>query len=202
MPNWCSNVLTMVHDDPTMVRRAKDAFSEGRLLDEFVPVPAGLKGTTSPNREPGAEELCRQYGYTDWYDFCVNKWGTKWDVGDPNSIIKFSDNELVVYFDSAWSPPIAAYESLEIQGFAIKASYYEPGAGFCGAYDENGDNYYDLSGMDSIDVQQQIPQWLDDQFNISETMSEFEQEEKDPVTEWYTDGVEATGLEPHEKPKK
>lgn len=202
MPNWCSNTLTLGHNDPKMLVRAREAFAEGRLLAEFIPCPPELNITSSPGTKDEALQAQYQankekYGYETWYDWCFNEWGTKWDVGDGQGINCWDDKELVVYFDSAWSPPIAAYQSLENQGFRVTASYYEPGCGFCGEYDEHGDQCYDLGGMNSGDVQSEIPSWLDEQYGISESMAEFEEE--DDVTTWYKEGVEATGLEPHKK---
>jgi hypothetical protein len=202
MPNWCGNTLTITHKDPAMIIRAKAAFAEGRLLEEFIPIPAALKGTTSPNRESTADELRAQCGYADWYDFCVNEWGTKWDIGDGQGIQTWTDNDLVVYFDSAWSPPIAAYEKLLDLGFTVYATYYEPGSAFAGIFEDGLDDYYDLSGMDSGDVEQQLPQELDDTFCISESMAEYERENEDEVTTWYKEGVEETGLEPHQVDSK
>jgi len=200
MPNWCGNTLTISHEDPAMIRRAKDAFAESRFLNEFIPVPACLKDTTSPNRD-NAEELRAQCGYADWYDFCVNEWGTKWDVGDGQGIQTWDDHELIVYFDSAWAPPVAAYEKLLDLGFTVYATYYEPGCAFAGIFEDGVDDHYDLSEMDSGDVQQQLPPELDDAFGISESMAEYEAENEDEVTTWYKDGVEQTGLVPHEVKK-
>jgi len=197
VPNWCGNTLTLTHEDTEMIVRAKKAFAEGRLLDEFIPVPTGLKDTISPNRDGTAEALRQQYGYASWYDFCVNVWGTKWDVGDGQGIQSWDDHELIVYFDSAWSPPVAAYEKLLDLGFTVYATYYESGCAFAGVFEDGADDYYDLSNMDSGDVQQQLPQELDDAFGISESMAEYEAEQQDEVTAWYKDGVEETGLEPH-----
>ena len=177
MPNYCSNMLTLTHEDPEMIVRARDAFARGEFINEFVPTPGG-----------------------EWnYEWCVSNWGTKWDVGDDQGINSITDHELVVYFDSAWSPPVAAYERLQDLGFTVYATYYESGMCFAGIYDEHGDNYYDLSGMDSGDVQQQLPSELDEMYGISESMAEYEAENQDEVTTWYKDGVEATGLEPHKK---
>jgi hypothetical protein len=200
MPNWCANTLTLTHEDPAMISRARAAFAEGKLLEEFIPVPAMLKDTSSPNREPNAEGLRQQCGYADWYDFCVGEWGTKWDVGDSQGIQTCDDHELIVYFDSAWAPPIAAYEKLLDLGFTVYATYYEPGSAFAGIFEDGVDDYYDLSGMDSGDVQQQLPQELDEAFGISESMAEYEAENEDEVTTWYKEGVEQTGLEPHNPP--
>lgn len=210
MPNWCGNTLTISHDNPEMITRAVKAFEEGRFLQEFVPCPAELcdddlttwsKGSEQADRDRKKAELKAKYGYESWYDWNVSEWGTKWDVGDPQGIQSVDKFELIVYFDSAWSPPIQAYESLDNQGFRVYATYYEPGSAFAGIYDEYGDNCYNLSGMSSDEVRDELPPELDDAFGISESMAEYEREEEDEVTTWYKEGVEATGLEPHEKPK-
>lgn len=198
MPNWCGNTLTLTHENPEMIARAKAAFIEGRLLDEFIPVPQELRETTSPNREEqSADALRKKYGAADWYDWCVSNWGTKWDVGDGQGIQTWDDHELIVYFDSAWAPPVNAYERFQDLGFTVYATYYESGMCFCGIYDEHGDASWDLTGMNSNDVRDAIPQELDETFCISETMAEYEAEEQDEVTTWYKDGVEETGLTPH-----
>jgi hypothetical protein len=208
MPNWCGNTLTLTHEDPAMIRRAVEAFEEGRFLAEFIPVPEELNivsGRVSDPEEQAkleAQEAANKekYGYATWYDFCVREWGTKWDVGDSQGIQDVDTNDLIVYFDSAWSPPIAAYDTLTNQGFTVYATWYEPGSAFAGIYDEHGVADYDLSGMDSGDVEQQIPQELNEQFGISESMAAYEAENEDEVTTWYKEGVESTGLEPHVKP--
>jgi hypothetical protein len=192
-----------------MIVRAKAAFARGEFLNEFIPVPADLQIVAGRVGDPDAQaELERQekanrekYGHATWYDFCVSEWGTKWDIGDSQGINSYTDTDLVVYFDSAWSPPIAAYEKLIDSGFTVYATYYEPGSAFAGVFEDGYDDYYDLSGMDSGDVQQQLPQELDEAFGISESMAEYEAENEDEVTTWYKDGVEETGLIPHEVKK-
>lgn len=174
MPNWCSNTLLLQHDDPAMITRAREAFADGRLLDEFIPIPQDIK-------ESG------------WYDFCVNEWGTKWDVGRGDGINDWDDHMLSVYFDSAWSPPVAAYAKLEELGFRVEAMYYEPGMAFCGKYDEFGDDCYEFSGMNASDVIDSVPHEIDETFGISENMQMMEEEE--PLTEWYVQGVKDKGLE-------
>jgi hypothetical protein len=210
MPNWCGNTLTITHEDPAMIVRAKEAFTNGEFLNEFVPVPEDLKITAGKLGDPIAQselELKEQdnlerHGYKTWYDFCLSEWGTKWDVGDGQGIQTWDEHELIVYFDSAWSPPVQAYGRLVDLGFTVYATYYEPGSAFAGIWEDGYDDYYDLSGMDSGDVQQQLPQELDDAFGISEAMAEYEAENEDEVTTWYKEGVEATGLKPHEIKEK
>lgn len=213
MPNWCSNSLCLQHEDPKMIDRAVKAYNEGRLLDEFVPVPEELQETISGSvGDPVEQELLearrasnkKKYGYADWYDFCCGEWGTKWDVGSEGADADTSPDGKVmsVYFDSAWAPPIAAYEKLQDLGFQVNAYYYESGMAYAGMYDECGDSYYDLSGMDSAEVRDALPVDLDETFGISEMMAEYEAENEEELTHWYKDGVEATGLEPHKKSKE
>lgn len=207
MPNWCSNTLTLTHEDPKMIARAKEAFANGNFLQEFLPVPADLlnEETTTHyadvDKQQAVDALKQanrdKHGYESWYDWCVNEWGTKWDVGDGQGIQTWDEHELIVYFDSAWAPPARAYEKLDDLGFTVYATWYEPGCAFAGMYDEYGITDYDLSNMDSKEVQDNLPQELDEAYGISESMAEWERENEDEVTTWYKDGVEETGLEPH-----
>jgi hypothetical protein len=188
MPNWCNNTLELQHEDPAMIERAKAAFADGRLLDEFVPVPKSLHivaGRVGDDTDPKQIELEAQekanleaHGYSTWYDFCVNEWGTKWDIGgDGMEPHDDGPNRTTLAFDSAWAPPTAAMDKLMDMGFSVRLYYYEPGMCFAGIYDENGDDYYDLGGMTSDQVAEEVPSELDEMFGISETMAEYEAEE-------------------------
>jgi hypothetical protein len=75
------------------------------------------------------------------------------------------------------------------QGFKVTLYYYESGMAFCGVFDENGDDYYELNNMSADEVENAIPSELDIRFCISETIREYEEEEKDEVQIWYEDGV-------------
>jgi len=184
MPNWCQNVLTLTHENPEVIKRAESAFVNGKFLEEFIPTPEELKSDDSttrggPNSEKYdklREQLLDKYGYDSWYHFRINEWGTKWDVGDAHGINEVSENSLCVYFDSAWSPPIAAYEKLsDLIGFKVEAYYCEEGVGFCGKWTtEGGDEEYEIpSSLEEI--KEKIPAELDDMFCISENKAEFDE---------------------------
>ena len=64
-------------------------------------------------------------------------------------------------------------------GFSVRLYYYEPGMAFCGIYDENGDDYYDLGNMNSEQVKEELPEALDEMFAISECMAEYEEENQE-----------------------
>lgn len=199
MPNWCNNNLTLTHEDPAMIQRAFDALERGEFLNEFIPVPQELKDTISgfhgdPEEQRKLEEQTRanvaKYGAGNWYDFCVNEWGTKWDVGDQGASDIHPDGKMLhTSFDSAWSPPVNAYEKLEALGFGVNAMFYEGGMCFAGTYEDGYCDEITLEGLSADDVERDYPE-IDECFGISESMREYE-DENEELTEWIKDGVEA-----------
>jgi hypothetical protein len=184
MPNWCNNTLTLEHENPAMVARAKAAFLNGRLLDEFIPVPTDLKIVAGCVGDPVEQaKLVEQtelnqvtHGYGNWYDYCVNEWGTKWDVGGDDGVLNDIEGGIIVSFDSAWAPPTNAYEKLHEMGFKILAMYYEPGMAFAGVWEDGSDDYYEYGGLDSAGIAETLPSALDEAFGISESVAEWEAE--------------------------
>jgi len=190
MPNWCNNYLELEHEDPEMIERAKKAFADGRLLDEFVPVPkdlhivAGRVGADDNAEQIKLEEDTKRnletHGYANWYDYCVNEWGTKWDIGgDGDQASQDSPTDLRMNFDSAWAPPIAAMDKFMDLGFKVKLVYWESGMCFAGIYDENGDDYFDYTDMSADEVAESINPELDECMNIVECLREWEEENSD-----------------------
>ena len=189
MPNWCNNTLELQHEDPAMIERAKKAFAEGKLLEEFCPVPASLHIVAGMVGDPEEQKKLEEdtarnlevHGYGNWYDYCVNEWGTKWDVGgdDYNAPIQESPNKITMAFDSAWAPPTAAMDKMMDLGFSVRLYYYEPGMCFAGIYGDEGDDYYDFTDMTSEQVKEGLPEVLDDMFGISECMAEYEAENEE-----------------------
>lgn len=177
MPNWCNNTIELYHEDVEMMKRAKAAFDDGKFLNEFIPLPKELEDTTAPARFTN-EELQEKYGASDWYSWCVANWGTKWDIS-PYGCELEDDNRLTGSFDSPWGPPTEAYNKLEALGFSVRAYYYEPGMAFAGIYEDGFDDYYEYSNMSSDEVAENLPSELDEMFNISESMREWEEENEE-----------------------
>lgn len=210
MPNWCNNTVTISHKDTAKIEALASAIKEGNFLKHIIPVPEDLNivaGCVGADDNPEQIELVRKtkenlekYGAGNWYDYCVARWGTKWDVDayDPEDV-KVVNNTIEFGFDSAWSPPMGVYEAMVDDGYEVVAYYYEPGMAYVGKYDNGVDECYDYGGETSATVRDAIGDELDDMFGISESMAEYEEEEKDDVQVWYEDGVESKGLEPHGK---
>jgi hypothetical protein len=134
MPNWCLNNLTVEHDDPAMVDRFEAAYNRGETCNEFIPKPKDIGD--------------------GWFDWCVNNWGTKWDIGGDSHGLKATrvGNQVSCTFDSAWSPPIGLYEELDRLGFMVDATYFEPGMAYCGIWHDGEDLYTEYTDKSMIPV--------------------------------------------------
>jgi len=201
MPNWCNNTLELAHKDPAMLIRARDAFNRQELLSEFIPVPeslhivAGCVGDPDEQAKLEADTArnLEVHGYGNWYDYQVNEWGTKWDVGAEGYEVEIENGGLTMSFDSAWSPPLEAYAKLEALGFEVRAYYYESGMCFAGVWEDGCDDFYDISQCRNGDeVEDLLPTVLDEMFCISEGIREFqeENEEDEELYTWTKEGAE------------
>lgn len=192
MPNWCSNTLTLVHEDRKMISRAVKAAQKDALLHEFAPCPQALSDTTEGSFGDSLEQARlvairesnrRTYGYSSWYDFAIGEWGTKWDIsnGAGEYKIKKADDGYTVtlHFDTAWSPPINFYDKLVELEFTVNAMYYEPGVNFCGQYFDGQDETYELNNLTSDEAKDQLPSELDEAFGISEQIAYWEAEQEE-----------------------
>jgi len=165
MPNWCSNNFAITGN----VESIKDLWEAAQ--------------TAGPDGGFGLLNAIAPIG--DWdYDNAVSAWGTKWDVSDEG--LEFVDNgdgtaSIQGWFESAWAPPIGAYEQLadDFDSCVIECSYYEPGMDFAGfwsseAGEEHLDNLHDEweKGDDASDLYKQ----LDDEYNLSEQFQEWDEE--------------------------
>ena len=158
MPNWCSNNLYIKGDEAeikrfvdevTLPKNPEVPFTEYSIIHKLYPCPTELAETVKgfyANNEDGtksekqiAMELQQEknlvkYGYETWWDWCVEKWGTKW--GDHDTDVLYADsNFLEIYFQSAWSPPTEAFKYIStlFPTLTFVLGYQEQGCGFVGA---------------------------------------------------------------------
>ena len=188
MPNWCNNSVVIGHEDPAKLEALAQAVREGKFCHYAIPTPEDLNitagflgdGEAQKELERKSAENVEKYGYANWYDFQVAKWGTKWEVEAYTEANTKVENGILEFgFDSAWSPPTGVYEALESQGFAVRAYYYEPGMAYCGKWEDGFDDYYEIGGMSSKDVAEAIPADLNEAMGISEDIESWEEENED-----------------------
>ena len=197
MPNWCDNQITItgpnsvIDNIEKIVKEEKDG--DG-LLNFFHPMPKELKDTTSPSSSADKPQPMVD-GFDNWYDWRVENWSTKWDVNefygvDRQYLKEQNEGESTISFafSSAWAPPINAYEKFleNNSNCFIRAYYYEGGCDFMGLWEDGIDDCYAPSDYKSTDDfwQDGIGSTLDDVFNITESMAEYEAElEQDRLNE-------------------
>lgn len=142
MPNWCLNNLVISHNDKAALDRFANAYNEAGVCNEFIPEPAEVSQNDNALDPNG------------WYTWRINNWGTKWDFGydkdGGNNKAVVTDNVVHVAFDSAWAPPVHLYEKLFSEGYDVKATYFEPGMGFCGIWENGTDDYLEYQSKDMI----------------------------------------------------
>lgn len=176
MPNWCSNAIEITgpKDKIKALWEAaqKDEKDGGGLLQALHPMP---------------QELIDTEGLGDgdnWYSWRVTNWQTKWEISTEGLGYDEDGDSATVsgWFDSAWSPPIGAAEHYATDNPDVKITldYYEPGMCFVGRYTiEEGvgeDVYFEYGSETSETVRDLIGEDMDDMWNISEQMAEYESE--------------------------
>mgnify|MGYP006266411101 CR=1 FL=1 len=175
MPNWCQNYIEVYHDDTNQIARLLDAVKSGDvdkgLLNALCPMPDSVRfdKTTMPSGMPA------------WYEWAVSNWGTKWEVDtdDGNFRVHMDGHKLCVSFDSAWAPPLAAYEAAMGDGFSIDAHYWEPGMAFAGRWHDGMSLEVDYGDMDDLDeLHKKLPK-TDDILHITEQLREWREQAED-----------------------
>ena len=165
MPNWCSNSLIIRGNVET--------------LSELKPVLEAGEGLLEAIKPIGEWE----------YGNAVEAWGTKWDISTEG--LQFTDHgdgtaEIEGYFDSAWSPPVEAFQQLaeDWDSCYIELKYFEPGMCFVGVFDsEGGDAYYEGVDelLDTTAEEDSVLHELLEDFNVSEWYDTDEEQYEDDL---------------------
>ena len=209
MPNWCDNQISItgpnsVIDKIEKIVKDDDSHKNNGLLNFFYPMPKALEGTEAgPPAKTKKEKLERarlqvEYGASNWYDWRCTNWGTKWELCEFYGVDRQyhseqNEGESTISFatSSAWAPPIGAYEMFleKNEECSLRAFYYEGGCDFMGEWYDGVDDCYAPSDYKSTDDfwQDGVGSTLDDVFNITESMAEYEAEqeaEKEDVHEY------------------
>lgn len=161
MPNWCENILDVSGNKHEITKFKELSLVKSEAGDNLnftmellLPTPKELLEQTSPAMwrgdendtdgklefEKQVEELKQKYGHTDWYDWRVNKWGTKWDCAD-SEILDEGENFISMFYQTAWGPNTQFISTIAkmFPELTFKLSFEEPGMGFCGVYEVTND---------------------------------------------------------------
>ena len=191
MPNWCNNHITITGPNKIIDRIEKITKEEDNkdgLLQFMMPMPKELRDTTADGTE--RKDLLEKYGHSDWYGWATDNWGTKWEVCEFYGVDRqhlndsLDESTISFSFDSAWSPPIGAYENFlaENENCSLVGRYYEGGCDFMGVWDNGDDRCYSCSEdgpkSDSDFYTHGDGKEIDDYFGITESLAEYEAEQE------------------------
>ena len=116
MPNWVQNEIVFTHESKEKVDGLAEAVQKEGILNYLRPMPHFEDGDSG------------------WYPWCVENWGTKWDLCHIDWSDRQDDNTLIIRAESAWSPPVEAFKFAEEQGWKINAVFFDAGACFAGTH--------------------------------------------------------------------
>ncbi len=140
MPNHCSNRIE-IHGEAEDVKIVKKFLKSEESIFDFnniIPMPKEILGkVTYKHTEDSFQNrrLRKLHGADNWYDWSLNKWGTKWN--SYNEVITEEEDDYVIYtFDTAWSPPEPIIFALreKFPDVSISAFFDEPGMQMAGYY--------------------------------------------------------------------
>lgn len=91
-----------------------------------------------------ANDNQKKFGFSDWLDWRIENWGTKWNVKDDVDI-DLSETHISLAFNTAWTPPIPVIAALCKQYPEVSATLYyiETGNWFAGTVSGSGGKIID-----------------------------------------------------------
>lgn len=161
MPNWCDNTIR-VSGEAAEIAKFNEWLGDGKaFLSKINPTPQPLVETVSgfygdleeqKKLEEKSAANVKEFGHANWYDWNIANWSTKWDVDAEIADFDTTDTEVIVSFQSAWSPPQRAIATLaeKFPSLNIRHSYFEEGMCFVGIDEyEKGEIVNEIYNEDS-----------------------------------------------------
>ena len=197
MPNYCNNVVE-IRGPVKQVKALVDHKLDFQKIHPYPPeldITAGREGADDSPEQialvAAEESNLKKYGYKNWYDWCVNNWGTKWNAGGDNDAMQVDFDEdqgdqgiALFQFDTAWAPPLGVLEKLmdTHPELSIECRYHEPGVGFFGVWTDGVDRCYEFENFtgsqDPFWTQHQDGLLLDETFGLVESLQEYEADQE------------------------
>ena len=169
MPDWFTNQLIIECDLEQQPKLLSQIGTKKNPLDfyKILPCPKVLekvstggntidgkqvkqwiKDDNGKDRSLTEEERSKwlsEYGATNWYDWCIDHWGTKWNA--KQTILSQYNNHIMFEFDTAWSPPEPIFQELQ-NWRGIKRNIYSRGMDEEEACSENPEWNYWFPGVE------------------------------------------------------
>ena len=144
MPNWCENRVRLSDngDNSEQFDKLVKLLDGPNPFNEICPQP-DWKNTPNNKGELPKKEVHKNdkgeiiwetFNFPDgknddrWYSWCVDNWGTKWDMCDKYTA-EIEEGYAEFGFNTAWGPPQGIYEKIteDFPDVGISWFYDEPG---------------------------------------------------------------------------
>ena len=144
MPNWCENRVRLSDngDNSEQIDKLVKLLDGPNPFNAIYPQP-DWKNTPNDKGELPKKEVHKNdkgeiiwetYNFPDgknddrWYMWCINNWGTKWDMCDKYTA-EIEEGYAEFGFNTAWGPPQGIYEKIteDFPDVGISWFYDEPG---------------------------------------------------------------------------
>jgi hypothetical protein len=157
MPNWCQNIIEINGNEADIITIMEAKMSFNKLIPRPV-----FDAVEDPS-------------HIKIINWSINNWGTKWDIVDEenNELITGNNIELCenscIHADvmTAWTPPIAFFETLtsQMEDLHVKIWFWEPGCELVGGVEiYNGHTHWE----EIKDEEEFIRNWFDCEYGIEE----------------------------------
>lgn len=132
MPNWAYNYLR-INGSEESIKQITDIIDAEKAKGEAGRIFIPLVGMDDDMTQ-------EEYNGTGWYNHNINRFGCKWDIHANEWDYDSDGKELVMSFDTAWSPAVGFAELLtQKYGVETRLEFNESGNYFAG---------YQLTGPD------------------------------------------------------
>ena len=148
MPNWCKNRVDFYSENKEDLNKVLDIFSNKEsIFGQIIPEPDWKTTPNDKGELPIKEEIknsdgeivAETYNFPDgknddrWYHWCVDNWGTKWDMCDKFTA-EIDEGWAEFGFMTAWAPPSGIYDKIveDFPDVGISWFYDEPGCEVAG----------------------------------------------------------------------
>lgn len=172
MPNWCTNYITISSSNENTIKKISKKISDSKKkrdkrlqkgssnIISLLPDGFGIFKTLVGLGGIGTTK----YKNGGWYDWNINRFGTKWDpTVDDLNMIEFDEDYIQINVDTAWSPPLGFCRLLSKKyKVHVECEYYESGCDFAGklSIDENGmEEGYEYRYMKGVYMNDQDDFW-------------------------------------------
>ena len=149
MPNWCENRVRLSDDGDNSEQfdRLVKLLDGPNPFNEIFPRPDFTKIPNDKGELPIKEEIknsdgevvAETFNFPDgknddrWYHWCVDNWGTKWDMCDKVTA-EIEDGYAEFAFNTAWAPAYGIFDKIRenFPDVGVSWFYDEPGCEVAG----------------------------------------------------------------------